>query len=157
MSSKTILWFTDFVGVGYRYYDVYMNIFPIFIDKMYAFKLWKRTINWWPDDQIKIRFVEINDTYWFILYGGSDYKDDNTGFAKNISISENYERFKSGYENKAILRFGVYKQSEDSDKFDLILLKKSKMVYDIKFLKYSTMPIDSIESQYIRNRGDTCA
>ena len=134
-----------------------MNIFPIFNDKMYAFKLWKRTINWWPDDQIKIRFVEINDTYWFILYGGSVYKDDNTGFAKNISISENYERFKSGYENKAILRFGIYKYSEDSNKFDLILLKKSKMVYDIKFLKYSAMPVDSIESQYIRNRGNAYA
>ena len=41
LSGSPIVWFKDFVGVGYRYHDVYMNVFPLFQDKMFAFKLWK--------------------------------------------------------------------------------------------------------------------
>ena len=86
-NNNQITWLNNFIGVGYRYYDIYMNVFPMFEDKMYAFKLWKKTIEWWPDDQIKLRFIEGDGNYWFILYGGSDYKDDNTGFVKNVPIS----------------------------------------------------------------------
>ncbi len=149
--SKPEVWVKDFVGVGYRYHDVYMNVFPLFQDKMAAFKLWKKTIEWWPDDKIKLRFVEQDDSYWFILYGGSDYKNDNTGFVKKVQFSENYERFKAGYEKKAILRFGIYKENAKGDKkYDLEVLKKSKSVYDIAFLKYSDLAPDSIEWQIIQ-------
>ena len=30
---------------------------------------------------------------------------------KRVQVSENYKRFKEGYEKKAILRFGVYKEN----------------------------------------------
>jgi hypothetical protein len=155
MSNRPITWFNGFVGVGYRYYDIYMNVFPLFEDKKYAFKLWKKTIDWWPDDQIKLRFVEEDSNYWFILYGGSEYKDDNTGFIKNVPSSKNYQRFKEGYEKKAILRFGIYKKRNkegDEEKYNLELLKKSKLVYDIKFLQYSDIPIESIEWQCIQKK-----
>jgi hypothetical protein len=149
--SKPEAWVKDFVGVGYRYHDVYMNVFPLFQDKMAAFKLWKRTIEWWPDDKIKLRFVEEGDSYWFILYGGSDYKQDNTGFVKKVQISENYERFKAGYEKKATLRFGIYREKVKGDKkYDLEILKKSKSVYDIAFLRCSDLAQDSIEGQVIQ-------
>ena len=151
-NNNQITWFNDFIGVGYRYYDIYMNVFPIFKDKMYAFKLWKKTIEWWPDDQIKLRFIEGDGNYWFILYGGSEYKNDNTGFVKNVPISKNYHRFKKGCENKATIRFGVYKENignkkdnDENEKFGLELLKKSKSVYDIKFLQYSHLAFDSLE------------
>lgn len=151
--SKPAYWFKDFVGVGYRYHDVYMNVFPLFEDKMSAFRLWKKTINWWPDDNIKLRFVEQDDSYWFILYGGSDYTKDNTGFVKKVPVSENYERFKIGYEKKAILRFGIYKEGvkkKDGSKFDLEVLKKSKSVYDITFVKYEELTPESVEWQCIK-------
>ncbi len=152
MSGKPEAWINDFVGVGYRYHDVYMNVFPLFQDKMAAFKLWKKTIEWWPDDKIKLRFIEDNDNYWFILYGGSDYKHDNTAFIKKVPISENYKRFKKGYEKKAILRFGIYKETARRDKkYDLEILKKSKSVYDIAFLQYSELSPDSIEWQGIQD------
>lgn len=158
MSNMTITWFNGFIGVGYRYYDIYMNVFPIFENKMYAFKLWNKTVDWWSDDQIRLRFVEDVTNYWFILYGGSKYKNDNTGFVKNVPISENYMRFKEGYEQKAIIRFGIYKlktkRKDDDEEFDLELLKKSKSAYDIKFLQYSDLTSDSIEWRCIReNRG----
>jgi hypothetical protein len=142
------------MGVGYRYHDVYMNVFPLFEDKMFAYRLWKKTIEWWPDDAIKLRFVEQGDSYWFILYGGSNYTKDNTGFVKKVPVSENYERFKVGYEKKAILRFGIYKENvkkkDGSNKYDLEVLKKSKSVYDIAFVKYDKLAHDSIEWQCIQ-------
>ena len=162
-NNKQIKWFNNFIGVGYRYYDIYMNVFPMFEDRMYAFKLWKKTIEWWPDDQIKLRFIEGDSNYWFILYGDSEYKDDNTGFVKNVPLSENYQRFKEGCENKAILRFGIYKENikskkDNDEKFALELLKKSKSVYDIKFLQYSDLAFDTIEWDCIcKNKSDTNA
>lgn len=151
--SKPAVWFKDFVGVGYRYHDIYMNVFPLFEDKMSAFRLWKKTIEWWPDDKIKLRFVEQDDSYWFILYGGSVYSKDNTGFVKKVQVSENYERFKVGYEKKAILRFGIYKErgkKKDDSKYNLEVLKKSKSVYDITFLKYEELDPGSVEWQCIQ-------
>jgi hypothetical protein len=153
VSSKPILWVRDFIGVGYRYHDVYMNVIPLFEDKMLAYRLWKKTIDWWPDDEIKLRFVEQGDGYWLIIYGGSTYKGDNTGFVKKVPVmSKNYNRFKVGYEKKAILRFGIYKENpkkEDDKKYDLEILKKSKSIYDIAFLKYEELSPESIEWQCI--------
>ena len=157
VSSKPISWFGNFIGVGYRYHDIYMNVIVLFEDKMAAYRLWKKTIDWWPDDKIKLRFVEQSDSYWLIIYGGSMYKDDNTGFVKKVQISDNYKRFKAGYEDKAILRFGIYKEKnpkkkkeEDDDrKYDLEILKKSKSVYDIAFWRYEELSPESIEWQCI--------
>lgn len=152
--SAPLDWFSDFIGVGYRYHDVYMNVFPLFHDKRFAFRLWKKTVDWWPDDKIKLRFIEQGDNYWFILYGGSEYKRDNTGFVKKVVISENYQRFKAGYEKKAILRFGIYKENpkkkEEGSKYGLEVLKKSKSVYDIAFIPYSELESDSVEEKCIR-------
>lgn len=151
LSDGQPTWYKDFDGVGYRYHDVYMNVFPLFTDKMSAFRLWKKTVDWWPDDEIKMRFVEDGDNYWFILYGGSKYKGDNTGFAKRIQKSENYERFKAGYEKKAILRFGILKEpkKKDGSKYDLEVLKKSKSVYDIAFLSRADLDPQGIEASCI--------
>ena len=152
VSSKPASWFRDFIGVGYRYHDVYMNIIPLFEDKMPAYRLWKKTINWWPDDEIKVRFVEQSDSYWLIIYGGTTYKGDNTGFVKKVQMSENYNRFKTGYEKRAILRFGIYKEKpkkKDDRKYDLEILKKSKSIYDIAFLRYEELSLESIEWQCI--------
>lgn len=149
------------MGVGYRYHDVYMNVFPLFSDKATAFKLWNKTIDWWPDDKIRLRFVEDGDNYWFILYGGSEYKKDNTGFVKKVPMSENYSRFKAGYEKKATLRFGIYKENKDKKKkerdgsikkYDLEVLKKTKSVYDVAFLTIHELGKDSVELQCIQEQ-----
>ncbi|MGH9992130.1 MAG: hypothetical protein ACREAZ_05730 [Nitrososphaera sp.] len=158
MSDRPAVWFKDFVGVGYRYHDVYMNVFPLFEDKMFAFRLWKNTVEWWPDDKIKLRFVEDGGHYWFVLYGGSSYSRDNTGFVRRMPVSENYERFKAGYEKKAILRFGIYrkngkKKKGDGSNFDLEILKKSKSVYDIAFVRYSQLTPGSVEWKCIQENS----
>jgi hypothetical protein len=152
-NDKPISWFTDFIGVGYRYHDVYMNVIPLFSEKVPAYRLWKKTIDWWPDNEIKLRFVEQSDNYWLIIYGGSTYKDDNTGFVKKVQVSDNYKRFKSGYEKKVILRFGIYKENlkrkDENKNYDLEILKKSKSIYDIAFFKYEDLSPKTIEWQCI--------
>ncbi len=144
VSSKPLSWFKDFIGVGYRYHDVYMNVILLFEDKRAAYQLWKKTVDRWPDDEIKLRFVEQTDSYWMIIYGGSAYKDGNIGFVKKVQGFDNYKRFKEGYEKKATLRFGVYKENlkkkqSDSHKYNLEIFKKSKSVYDISFLRYEDL------------------
>ena len=155
---KNIHWRDDFLGIGYRYHDVYMNVFPIFENKKYASKLWDETIRWWPDDEIRLRFVEggLENNYWFILYNTAQHMDENTGYAKKLQLSDNFHRFKVGYEKQVILRFGIYnekpkkaKKDKDKKSFDLELLKKHKNVYDIQFINLSSLSEDSIEMEYI--------
>ncbi|MGA7898911.1 MAG: hypothetical protein WCA39_08645 [Nitrososphaeraceae archaeon] len=153
--GEAITWYSTFIGVGYRYQDVYMNIFPLFENKRDAFKLWKKTVNWWPDDKIMLTFVEAETKYWFILYCKSSVLDQSLGFVKSIPMSQNYQKFKHGVEKTAILRFGIYKtkeskaRREDPD-YDLELLKKSKMVYNILFQSYQHLSPHSIEYNSIK-------
>ena len=155
---KNILWRDDFLGIGYRYHDVYMNVFPVFDDKRYASKLWDETIRWWPDDEIRLRFVErgLENNYWFILYNTAQHMDENTGFAKKLQLSDNFHRFKVGYEKQVILRFGIYNEKpkkegrgKNKKNFGLELLKKHKTVYDIQFIDFSNLSKHSIEMEYI--------
>jgi hypothetical protein len=50
------------------------------------------------------------------------------------------------------LRFGIYKENpkkKDDRKYDLEILKKSKSIYDIAFLRYEELSLESIERQCI--------
>ncbi|HJU35564.1 MAG TPA: hypothetical protein VJ695_10610 [Nitrososphaera sp.] len=149
----TITWFKEFIGVGYDFYDVHVNIIPLFKDKTYAVGLWKKTFERIDANQIKIKFVEHEDNYWFIVY--TTKSEDNIGFVKNIAISENYYKFKAAFENKAILRFGIYKEYDEhkkdneSKKYHLELLKKSKFVHNVKVAEYSELPAHSLERGFI--------
>ncbi|MDH3191786.1 MAG: hypothetical protein OEM18_03770 [Nitrosopumilus sp.] len=117
-SLSPVSWFNDFLGVAYRYYDLRMNIVPLFSERKEATNLWNETINWWIDPSIKIRFVEIGDEYWFIMGSESQKPDSNLSFFKVLSKSDNYERFKKGHGGEAYLRLGVYSEQtlEDAKK-----------------------------------------
>ena len=116
MSEKPkIPWYDDFIGVAYRYYDLRMNVVPLFNDRKDAADLWHRYIRNWIDPSIKIRFVESGDKYWFIMASESKNPDFNQSFYKILSKSENYERFKNGHEGEAYLRLGVYSKKYFKD------------------------------------------
>lgn len=109
MSSQSpIPWFDEFVGVAYRYYDLRMNVVPLFSKRKQATDLWHDSINWWMDHSIKLRFVETGDDYWFIMGADSQHPQTNISFFKVLAKSENYERFKKGHGGEAYLRLGVY-------------------------------------------------
>ena len=63
--------FDDFMGVGYLFYDVRPTVLLIFNKKKTLVNVWNKIIKWWPDDEIKLRFVETDDSFEFVLYGES--------------------------------------------------------------------------------------
>ena len=115
MASQSVPWFDNFIGVAYRYYDLRMNVVPLFTDRKEASTIWHDTIHWWLDPSIKIRFVEIDDKYWFIIGSDSQRPESNLSFFKILQKSENYERFKKGHGGEAYLRLGVYTKKSRKD------------------------------------------
>jgi len=107
-SDSSYQWFDDFVGVAYRYYDLRMNLVPLFHDFKKARVFWIDTIKWWNDHSIKIRFVETGDTYWFIMGAESRMVKNNRFLFKVLPKSSHYDRFKKGQEGTAYLRLGSY-------------------------------------------------
>jgi len=107
-SQSPIPWFDEFVGVAYRYYDLRMNVVPLFSKRKQATDLWHDSINWWMDHSIKLRFVETGNDYWFIMGADSQHPQTNLSFFKVLAKSENYERFKKGHGGEAYLRLGIY-------------------------------------------------
>jgi len=114
-NTSKIRWFDEILGVAYRYYDLRMNIVPLFSDRRKAVNLWHDTIRWWLDPSIKVRFVEEGDRYWFIMGSDSQKPDSNLSFFKILERSENYDRFKKGHGGEAYLRLGVYQTKSLKD------------------------------------------
>ena len=153
MSSVPDEWLSHFLGVGYRYQDVYMNVLLLFNDLKKAVTIWNKTIDLWSDDQTRLRFIENDDNYWFVLYnlGSNLLLQRNVGFVKKMKLSENYDRFKSIYENKIIIRFASYKQkrrkkNEKHQGFELKLSKKFRYIHDVQFFSMAQIENDSLES-----------
>jgi len=114
-SDSSYQWFDDFVGVAYRYYDLRMNLVPLFHDFKKARIFWIDTIKWWNDHSIKIRFVETGDTYWFIMGAESRMVKNNRFLFKVLPKSSHYDRFKKGQEGTAYLRLGTYSKKFKKD------------------------------------------
>lgn len=163
-------WISDFLGVGYRYTDIVMNVLILYNDRKNAIKVWNEYIHWWPDDQIVLRFIEDEGYYWFILYqrGKNLFSKENAGFFKRNQLTQNYQRFKKNFDQKTILRFALYKSienrnndknkieaNENGDKksnpgFELNIFKRLKTVYDVKFQRKGELDTESIEYSLIR-------
>ena len=177
-SGISVPWFDDFLGIAYRYFDLRMNVAPLFEDRKFAVNLWHDIIHWWPDYSIKVRFVETGSRYWFVLGSDSQRPTTNKAFCKLLDKSDSYERFKKGHGGEAYLRLGVFskkykkdvkdddicncghemfdhgEQSEDEDclyedcscekfeTFEVQLLKRKKVITDIKFLQENEIKDD---------------
>ena len=113
--EASIPWFDDFLGVAYRYYDLRMNVVPLFSERKQATNIWHEIMHWWNDHSIKIRFVETGDKYWFVMGGDSSKPQTNKSFFKILDQSPNYERFKKGHGGEAYLRLGTYTKKFKKD------------------------------------------
>ena len=113
--EASIPWFSDFLGVAYRYFDLRMNVVPLFDERKQAANIWHETIHWWNDHSIKIRFVESGDKYWFVMGGDSSKPQSNKSFFKILDKSANYDRFKKGHDGEAYLRLGTYTKKYKKD------------------------------------------
>jgi hypothetical protein len=178
MENMEKKWISDFVGVGYRYTDIIMNILILYSDRKLAIKIWNENIHWWPDDQITLRFIEDGDYYWFILYqnGKNLLSKENIGFFKKNELTQNYLRFKQNFDQKTLLRFALYKSVENktneddeyktknknvykknSPPFEINIFKRMKTVYDVKFQNIRDLEGDSIENSLIMSLGSKYA
>jgi len=169
-------WITDFLGVGYRYTDITMNILILFSDRKAAIKIWNENIHWWPDNQITLRFIEDKECYWFILYlqGKDLLSKENVGFLKKNNLTQNYLRFKKNFEEKAILRFALYKtftkkttasdgkseihsndrsDTNNDTNYEINIFKRMKTMYDVQFLKKDELEENSFEYSLINTKG----
>ena len=110
MAENTVKWRDDLLGVAYRYYDLRMNIVPLFDEMSKVTDLWNDTCHWWVDHSIRARFIESGEKYWFAIGSESTRPDTNVFLCKELPISENYERFKKGHDGEAYLRLGTYEK-----------------------------------------------
>jgi hypothetical protein len=148
MSVRPDKWYTEFLGVGYRYHDVDMNVLLLFGNRRLAAAIWNKTIDGWADDKIKLMFIEEDAQYWLVLFheGSSLLLKENTGFIKRVPLSTNYVKFKQRYDSKVILRFAIYNKIKSKPMentaplFNLSLLKKIKHVYGVGFFQYNEIP-----------------
>ena len=142
VTDKSVRWFDAFMGVGYEFYEVRTKVILIFDKKKTLLDAWNKVIKWWPDHEIKMRFVETNHSYEFILYGDSVALDTTSVFLKALNISENYKMFKKDYEGAALLRLALYRPKGDS--YELELFDYSKRVSDVMFLEDTLREKDNI-------------
>jgi len=111
-------WFTSFLGLAYRYFDVKMNVVILLSNLNDGKSIWNEIINPWQNNSIKIRFVERQNQYLFIMYGYDNFNNTTT-FYKILPRSSNYDRFKLNCNNEAYVRLGIYTQKYQSEsKFD---------------------------------------
>ena len=130
------------MGVGYHFYDVRTKVLLIFDERKTLLNAWSKVIKYWPDDEIKMRFVETDDSYEFVLYGESRILITKWVFLKALKASEHYKRFKDDYDGAAYLGLALYKPEDDS--YELEIFKYRKKVTDVQFLKETDVEQDSI-------------
>jgi hypothetical protein len=134
--NTTIKWFHDFMGIGYHFYDVHTKLLLVFSKRKTLVDAWNRIIKWWPDDEIKMRFVEReenDDSFQFTLYSESRILAITWVFLKHLKASEHYKKFKDDYDGAANLGFALYIPRDDF--YELELFDYKKRVTDVKFLK----------------------
>lgn len=134
--------FDDFMGVGYLFYDVRPTVLLIFNKKKTLANVWNKIIKWWPDDEIKLRFVETDDSFEFVLYGESRILLTKWILSKALKISEHYKRFKDDYDGAAKLGLALYMPKDDS--YELEIFRHKKRLTDVRFLKEPEAEKDGI-------------
>lgn len=149
MIDTKIDWFDDFLGLGYHMYDVRPTIFLMFDARRKLANTWSKIIKYFPDDEIKVRFVEKDSQYEFVLYCQSRILLTTWVFSKTLKISEYYKQFKEDFDGVANLKLALYIPKKD--KYELELFKYIKRITDVKFPTESDVEQDFILSRSIQN------
>src|SRR5581483_3829762 len=105
----------------------------IFNSRRTLLNAWNKVIKWWPDDAIKMRFLETKDIYEFIMYGDSSILGFIWVFMKTLNVSQHFETFKKDYDGATYLRLALYRPKKNS--YELELFDYQKRITDVLFLK----------------------
>lgn len=149
MVDTKIDWFDDFLGLGYHMYDVRPTVFLIFNGRKKIGVTWNKIIKYFPDDEIKVRFIEKEPNYEFVLYCQSRILSTTWVFLKSLKISEHYKQFKEDYDGAANLKLALYVPKKDT--YELEIFNHLKRITDLKFPTESEAEQDFILSRSIEN------
>jgi hypothetical protein len=149
LPDTKINWFDDFLGLGYHLYDVRPTIYLIIKGRRKVVNIWNGIIKYFPDDEIKVRFIEKDSTYEFILYCQSRILLTTWVFLKSLKISENYTKFKQEYEGVSLFKLALYVPKKTGHHLEIF--KYEKRISDVKFLTESDAEQDFILSRSLQN------
>lgn len=145
LRDQRIEWYRDFVGIGYHFYDIHAKVLLIFDKRKILARAWNNIIKWWPDNEIRMRFVETNGSFLFLLYSESRILGTTWVFLKHLLASENYRRFKDEYDGVANLGLALLIKNELSP--DLEIFDYKKRITDVAFLTKAEVDEDDIVSR----------
>lgn len=148
MSETKIDWFDDFLGLGYHLYDVRPVVFLLIDERKKIASTWNKILKYFPDDEIKARFVEVDSRYYFIMYCKSNILQGTWVFFKSLNLSEHYRQFKEDYDGAAVLKLALYikKKKEENE---LEIFKHQKRLTDVKFISEAEAMQDPLLAQSI--------
>lgn len=145
MTGAKIDWFDDFLGLGYHLYDVRPVVFLLIDERKKIASTWNKILKYFPDDEIKVRFVESDSRYDFVLYCESRILQGTWVFLKPLNQSEHYRQFKEDYDGAAVLKLALYIKKKDNT--ELEVFKYQKRLTDVKFISESEALQDPIVAQ----------
>ncbi|MFQ5940235.1 MAG: hypothetical protein ACE5KA_00845 [Nitrososphaerales archaeon] len=140
--SQSVIWFHDFLGVGYRPQDPYVMLLLLFKKRSQASKVWHEVLRWWIDDEIKIRFLEVDGKYQFVMYCETRILENTWVFVKMLKLSDHYRQFRESYKSRAFLGLAVYRPKGESH--NLHILKTTKNITDVQFIQEADLEPGSI-------------
>jgi len=149
LPDTKIDWFDDFMGLGYHLYDVRPTVYLILDGRRKISNTWNRIIKYFPDDEIKMRLIEKDSTYEFILYCQSRVLSTTWVFLKSLKISENYKKFKQDYEGVSLFKLALYLPKKGNHRLELF--KFEKRITDVKFMTEYEAEQDFILSRALHN------
>ena len=132
MTDSKIDWFDDFIGLGYHLYDVRPVLLLLIDERRKLRNAWNKIIKYFPDDEIKVRFVETDSNYEFVLYCESRILQGTWAFTKSLKISEHYWLFKEDYDGAAVLKLALYIKKKGNT--ELEIFKYQKRLTNVKFI-----------------------
>lgn len=134
MAEGAINWFDDFLGLGYHLYDVRPVLLLLIDERKKVANIWNKILKYFPDDEIKARFVETDAKYELVLYCQSRILQSTWVFFKSLNESEHYRQFKEDYDGAAVLKLALYIKKKDKST-ELEIFKYQKRLTDVKFIK----------------------
>jgi len=137
----SILWYTDYLRIGYNFSREGWSVFPLFTNLPNAKRIWNDQIESLDEQTLKMRFIEYGNEYAFILYPVSFQKDKvNFRFCRRISSSNKHNIFERSFSGNTFFTFGTICDGVKSK-----ILGKSKRVFDVKFMKEPEVQENSVE------------
>ena len=141
LNSTSTGLFGDFLGVGYDLYQVRPKVLLVFNKRKTLADAWNKIVKWWPDEEIRMRFVEKFDSFEYVLFGKSNILDTQWIFRKLLRSSEHYQKFKHEYDGVVYLGFALYHPQDDS--YELEIFDYKKKITDVRFLNEESAEQDS--------------